>query len=232
MPDAVRLLVAVENEKVTVQAEDDHGDGDDDVHGATGSTPLPVPEEKVNVHATIDADQGEIPRRELETDEAHVRDEPAGEHRAVFEIVLVGIDQVLVEEIEIPRVQRAEIGGSHGSQVAHGGVLPEIRTEKNDDRQAVADRADDDEKQSVECGRVENRMPVENIAGLRRNEGIALVPDGRCQRHWLVVEREVRQDQIGLENVRKHRQVLIEVEGSILLERRTRRRLSCSSTSE
>ena len=72
LSNAVRLLVAVENEKMTVQAENDHGDGGDDVHGATGSAPLPVPEEKVNVHATIDADQSEIPRRELETDEAYV----------------------------------------------------------------------------------------------------------------------------------------------------------------
>ena len=98
---------------------------------------------------------------------------------------------MFVEEIEIPRVQGAEIGCGYGCQVTHGSVLSKIRTEKNDDRQTVADRSDDDEKKSVDGGNVENRMPIENIAELGRGDGVALVPNG-CQRHRLVGERIVR----------------------------------------
>ena len=77
----------------------------------------------MDVQTPVETDQCEVPRRELQGDEAEKRDEPTGEDRRVFEIVLVRVDHVLVEEIQVPRVQRGEIGERHGNEIAHGGVL-------------------------------------------------------------------------------------------------------------
>ena len=70
--------------------------------------------------------------------------------RDLFQIVIVRTDRKLVEVIQVPAVQREGVANADSDEIPHGHIASEILSAEDDNRQQIAQRANDDEDERVD----------------------------------------------------------------------------------
>ncbi len=146
------LHVAVFEEYVHVHAEydrDHQADEHVDADGPRAHTRLPVV--RVDDHDTVDADEREQPRAELECAEGEEAYPAAPEQVDLLEVV-VGrrlAQMVLEEGVHVPLVQHGGVRERQYGQDAEARVLFEVLALHDQERGHVEDGAYDDQKERV-----------------------------------------------------------------------------------